>query len=746
MRKERFRDALALVLLLVGVSAFFWPLLSGRSWIPRGGGDLVSFLWPTWRFAARSLRAGVLPLWNPTLYAGAPFAADNQSSLFYPLNLLLFMLKGEPGYRTMELWAVLHMVLAAWFTYFWLRDKGLGRAAACYGGLAYALGDVFVTHIGNLNLNATIAYLPLVLLLADRAFLRRSARWALGAGLTLGVAVLAGHGQMALYVGLALGALALYRAVGRGVWRYAPTTLALLLLIALVGALTAAVALLPNVELLRYTARAQLSWAEATRYTLPWRGLLGLVLPSFYGRSAADFWGPWERVEVGYVGLWTVALALAGLVAKGEGRVRAFPRLFLGLLLAVGLLGALGAQTPFYRLLYALPGLGGVRAPARLLILADLALAGLAAYGLERLASSRRARLVALVALVLSGAAALGLPRLVAVPPDRWPVVEGGLRLAAIVAGAGVVWMLALWRWGNTPRRVATLALVAVLALGADLTLSGARLEREPNDPTLGYQHADVVEFLRRDGGLYRIDSSAADAWQPDAAAVHDLYDIGGVPNPLNLATYQTYRWGIGGRGDRLYSLLGVKYVLANKDRPPGDARLVPVYTAGEQVDVYLNTTAYPLAQLVYHAVAVPSMEAAWERIHAATFDPSQTVVLLEPPQLVTPPAPGAPPALAITRYALNEIALQVSTPTPAYLLLSEVYYPGWRATLDGQPARILPADYLFRAIHVPAGAHEVRLVFAPPSFYAGLALSALAWLGVPCLLAAWRVINKGGS
>ena len=726
MKRRLPPDALALGALALAVAAFFWPLLCGRYWIPRGGGDLVSFLWPTWRFAARSLREGVLPLWNPTLYAGAPFAADNQSCLFYPVNLLVFLLLGEPSYGVMEGLVVLHVLMAGAFTYALLRDQGLTPTAAAFGGLAFALSDLFVTHLGNLNLVATIAYLPALLLLADRAFARRSPGWAAGAGAVLAVAALAGHGQMLLFLGLALALLAFYR-LGEGLrlgGRAAAQVVGLAALVVGVGVAGAAVALYPAYELTGHTARAALSWPEATRFSLPWRALVGLVVPGYYGRGVDAFWGPWDRVEVGYLGVLPLALAGAALVAGRRGS--RFPLAYFALLALFGLALALGGNTPLYRLLHALPGLRGLRAPARAVVLADLGLAALAARGLDALGQCRRARWAALGVLVLAGGLALALARGVGVPPAHLAAARRASLGAALVAGAGLVWLGAMGRWG----RWRWLGGVAVAILAIDLVASGSKAEIEPHDPRMGYRHEQVVAWLRGQEGLFRIDSSAARAWQPDAAAVHGLYDIGGVANPLNLGAYETYRWSIGARGDRLYSLLGVKYVLSDKGSAPGDRRLVPVYTEAPEVDVYLNTTAYPLAQLVYGATQVEGPAAALSAVHAAGFDPAETVVLEERPQAVGPPGDG-PRSLGFIEYATNRMALWVSTPAPAYLLLSEVYYPGWRASVDGQPARILRADYLFRAVYVPAGAHEVRLWFSPPSFWWGLAVSVATAVGM---------------
>ena len=304
--------------------------------------------------------------------------------------------------------------------------------------------------------------------------------------------------------------------------------------------------------------------------------------------------------------------------------------------------------------------------------------------------------------------------------------------MLSALAGLGLVWAFAALR-----RPAARwLGGAAVLILAVDLIVTGSWIEIEPHDPRLGFAHDDVVAWLRQDPSLYRIDSSASTAWQPDAAAIYGLYDINGVPNPLSLGAFQTYRWAIGGRGDRLYSLLGVKYVLSDKGVAPGDERLVPVYTGARDIDVYLNTRAYPMAQLVYQAVQVADAGAAFAAIHEAGFDPAQTVVLEESPAPLASPG-DAPRRVTFIEYAPNHLALEVSTPAPAYLLLSEVYYPGWQATIDGRSVPVQRADYLFRAVYIPAGTHEVRLWFSPPSFWLGLAASVATWLG----LGVWGVV-----
>jgi hypothetical protein len=738
-RREFLLDLACLALLALAVLAFFWPLFLAGQWIPRGGGDLVSFLWPMYRFAARSLRAGVIPLWNPHLYSGAPFVADNQTGLFYPINLLTFALFGEPSYAVMEVLVVFHIWLAGANMVALARGLGLRRLAALLGGLAFALSDLFVTHVGNLNLNATAAWLPLLLLCTHRALTRRSAGWAAGAGAVLAVAALAGHAQMLLFLALTLALYLFYRLVidrPFGPWRRALHTLGLAAIIVAVGVGGAALMLLPAYEMAGHTDRGHLSYEEATRYSLPPQALIGLLVPGFYGRGAAGFWGSWKRVEVGYAGIATLVLTAVGLASHITSHDEDFPVGFFALLTPLAFLLAMGSHTPLYGWLYRYaPTFDQVRVPARLIVLADLGLAALAAYGLDRLLCGKMdhcAVWVGACGLIAGGILlVVGLPQAkVAPPPDRVSSAATSIIIAAALLGiSGVLtWLARRWKWSGW---------LLPLLLAVDLIGLGSTVEIEPNDPTLGFRHEDAIAFLRQDAALFRIEGNAG-AWQPDAALVHGLYDVGGIYNPLGLAPYQAYRWAMGERGGPLYNLLGVKYVLADKGKPPGDERLVPVYTANPEIDVYLNTEALPRAFLVYRSQIVPDHAAAWRAIHTPEFDPAETVVLELGEPLLSDPGDGER-HISFVRYGLNEIELAARTPASGYLVSSDVYYPGWRATVDGVPVEILRADYILRAIPLSPGKHTIRMMFAPWTWRLGLAVSLVTWLG----LAIWAARRK---
>jgi hypothetical protein len=730
--------------------AFFWPVTLGLGWIPRGGGDLVSFLWPTYSYAADALRSGRLPLWNHSLYSGAPLAADNQSGLFYPFNLLAFALWPGLPYLAMEWLVIVQVCLAGAGMYAFVRTllreivpsppRRLAIPAALGAAVAFMFSDVFVTHIGNLNIIAVSAWLPWAAAALHCGLTRRSLNWCLAAGMCLGVAALAGHAQMTLVIALGLGVfglglatayLSLSAKAGRsalpaapGLHGWQPWARPLLLLasVFLVALGLSSLSIIPALEMTAYTARARLDYAAAAEYSLPWAGLAGWFSPLIFGRGAAGFWAEWPRVELGYAGI--ITLWLAGL-APWRGAAGRVPRA-LAAAGGLGLLLALGENTPIHRLFYTfVPGFASLRVPARFVLLSGFALAALAGFGLLRLPALPRRRVFGWTAILAAA--------LLSVSVAAWLSEPGhSAHTGSLVLGVGVsLGLLGLGAALGLGRAsfcgpAAVAALIAV-----DLAGHGAWVEVERNDPTRGFQHPAAVEYLLVQPGPVRMDT-AASAWSPDAAARFGLEDIGGISNPLALAAYDTYRGAVGSRGSPLYNFLNAQFVIADKGVPPGDSRFVPVFADDPAVDVYLNTVAQPRVRLVYQAEVVDVGEAAFGAIHAPAFDPERSVVLdasdarPRPPDL-TGGAPAGESNLFYTAYAPEAFTVVAQAPGPAYLVFSEVWYPGWRAWIDGTEVPIYKANFAFRAVYLPAaGEHVIEMRFDPLTWKVGLGITML--------------------
>jgi hypothetical protein len=748
------------VVLAAATLGFFWRILfTPDAWKPAGGGDLVSFLFPTYRFAAASLRAGHLPLWNPYLYGGVPFLADMQTGLFYPLNQLLFLMAPGFSYKAMEWMVVVHVFLAGLFMYLCLRYLEPGRPmhvmAALTGASAYMFSDLFVVHFGNLNLVAVAAWLPLVFLLFWRALRGRSLPLAAGAGLALGISTLEGHLQITLYIGLAMAVAALVEAAAqRRLWRERVWPFLALAVATAVSLGLAALVLLPAWEYTRLSPRAALSYQDAARYSLV-PGLLGemLVPALFSSQEPSLYWGVWDRVAAGYLGIFPLMLAgIAVFLRRGRAI-----RLFV-ILAGVALLLALGGESVIHGWAYRwLPGFGQIRAPARMILLVDFALAGLAALGIDRLLAplDRRERKLFAAAwrglVWLVGASALiggaWAYLMIYQAQDRdptlfWRVSQAGsgVVLALLIAGAGLAWLGAR-RSGRVGRRA--LGWLAAGLVFVDLASVGAYTDLGNKPPTSGYDHPLVLKFLRSDPGFFRIDSRTDvwGAWQPDMALLSGLYDVAGVDNPLAVADMARFWDGIGGRSTRLYDLLGVRYVLGSKEVTLDRNKFSLVFDGDLSVNVYRNETALPRAFLVHRAVIATSHEDAWNRIHEPGFDPVTTVVLEGGGQALDL-EPAGQAAVRVVGYEPEKVVLELDNPAGGYLLLSDPFYPGWQARVDGEPAAILQADYAFRAVAVPAGTHQVTMVFQSSSWYTGRAISLLT-LAILLVLAGVALLRR---
>lgn len=754
-------DALALGALALANAGFFWRLLfSSNVWMPVGGGDLVSFLYPVYSFAARSLKAGDLPLWNPYLYGGAPFAADNQSGLFYPLNLAAFLLRPRLDYRTMELQAVAHFYLAgvcAYLGFRYIKRQPLKRWAALVGAAAFMFSDLFVTHFGNLNMIASAAWLPLIFCLFRRALDEKRFALAAGAGVLLGFAALAGHVQPLIYTVLALGLYFLYHAHGhrQSNWRALLGMTSLLAVTMIVAFGVAAPALLPSYEMSRLSLRAGLTYQDASQYSLPPAALVGLLVPGIFGRGPSGYWGPWPRVEVGYVGILPLLLASLALLLRRDNLTR-----FLALLAVLALFLALGNFTILHGWLYRfVPGFNMIRAPARFIYLLDFALAALAALGLDVLLrpiprSSRHTwcQVLRFSPLLVLSVALIVLPVTCATllySQDKAPEIfallltgTSGIVFALVLLSCGVA---ILHLRGRHRVHQFTLGLIVFVLILFDLASLGAYTELEFNDPTAGFEHPAAIAFLKNDPGYYRIDTRTEvwDVWQPDLSLLHGIFDVWGIYNPLVLADYHRYWEGLGSRSTSLYNFLNAKYVVGHKDVVLDWEKFELAFDADPTVNVYRNTQVLPRAFVVHKSSSVPDQEQAFTAIHRTNFDPATTVVV-EDGSTLTAATPGTSEA-RIVSYSNNEIRLQASTSIPGYLVMSEVYYPGWKVEVDGHPADLQRANYAFRAVLLPPGAHQVRLYFQPMTWKAGMICSLFTWVILAivvlrALLSSWQL------
>jgi hypothetical protein len=491
------RDVLAWLSLALATLAVLWPL--GLTDRVLAGVDALTYFTPYWGYRLSALRAGQIPLWNPYLFLGAPFLANPQAAVLYPLHWPLSWL--SPACAL--IWsALLHTWLAAGFTYtFARRSLGLTRPAAWLAGVLFGLSGFSLARVENINQLNVLAWLPAALWLLDETAAAKGwparLRWGMALAVVLAMQFLAGHTQTMFVNLVGLGLYAAYpvmaSAVARvGIYRlrrrpgdrrgptgetegqhpagerqegaslFALSLRRLAPLLALVPALLLSAAqLLPSLELNGLGLRAGgLAYRVAVSFSLRPRLLAQTFLPPFGARLAEAFTSEGYAEFVSYVGI--AGLALASFGAFGlwrslhlNNRTRLYQqtgRRAMLLLVAVGILLALGAYNPLYYLLWRfVPGFALFRVPARWLALYALGAAALAGVGLDGIATRQtgsglpwdvrvwacRLSRPAALALLLGTLALFSLAAY-----QQWPGLAtlAGWGLAAAATG-GLLWM-----------------------------------------------------------------------------------------------------------------------------------------------------------------------------------------------------------------------------------------------------------------------------------------------------------------
>lgn len=750
--EDRLRTYLLDILLLLALCLlFFWralaPALVDRlSFAP---GDFFDQFVAFARYEASRLHAGQLPLWNPYTYAGHPFLADVQAAIFYPLSLLTMLVTSGLGAlpsQTLELEALLHFPLAALFTYLLARRLTNSRS----GGLVAAVVFTFSGYLTSypplqLAILEVQAWLPLILLALELAASalaagspRRALGWTLAAGLALGVSTLAGHPQSSLLVLYGTAAFALFRLFLpklAGLQAVSPwRRLGLIGLFVAVGLGIASVQLLPSLEFMRLSTRSAGSFDEMGNGFTPY-DLLQIFLPAVGV--------PFPALYVGILPLGLAAVAIVRHLSTAypdtrpaRQRLATLQVAFWTALGGLALLLSFGKHLPVYQLFYLLaPGWRLFRHQERAIVWAVLAIALLAGYGAAWLTRQRAARQQADPAAVKDARLQRRL---------SWVYVA-----ATLAALAAAVHFFALYQAGSEQLWgfiAATLFLAMMLALSALAMRSGRAvivlavivldlftvapgnhrgpLVVEPFPPLA------LLQIPLADPEPFRMANQ--EVLPANYGVAYGLEDIGGA-SPLRLARWQTAVERL--PQERLWALLDVRYVLSRADTLEAPAERVAEGMGLDGQPAYLHHLTQPSARawLAGQVLVEPDEGQLWQRLAEDSFDLSRQVLL---PVL---PAGWSGPAATLDGNGSvvwrerrpEHLALDVTSPQPAVLVLSELSYPGWRVTVDGAAVPLLEANGLLRAVALEAGAHQVELAYQPASVTIGLALSAVTLLAV---------------
>ena len=711
--RRLLHEAQAPLLVIAGVIVVFWKLVLTSQYTFLEFYDDANQVLPWLQVQVFAIRHGALMLWDPYEWAGQSLPGQLQPGVFSPFTYLLALAPldhtGHIRIHTVHLWFVLLHVIAALAAYALFRDLGCSKLAAVVGALFYGtggfLGNTPWPQMVEAALWAPVVFLFLFRSIRGRAPLGNAAL----AGLALGLSWLGGHHGPSLTLSLAAGIVCLWNQPFAQTIRRAGV-------LVLICGLVAAVQILPAIEYGHYSARWTATgiklWHDAIPYTeheqfsLSPSNLLRIVVPGGNDLMGDPFTG-------------VVALSLA-IVAVWTDFRRREVRIFLAL--AVGALLYSMARSDFlYGVLYALvPFVEKAREPILALSVFQFGVAGLVAFGADRVSEQYALRTIRR-GLVWFGVVVFALLYLCVFfhPAVLTQFFETDPRIGMI---ALIALLLAIAFRGNRPS-LAALAFLLVLEQGNE---TGSLWMHQTDKgavflaPLATTQ--DLASFLKKQSGPKRVEMDRKDI----AFNFGDWYRIDTVASYTPTAPADALRltwWP-----DRMAQLYGIGYTIAHAPTRPGQQE---VYANPSGFKIFRNPEAFPRAWTVHKLAGAPDEDRGAALVRDGNLDLATTAVMTgEQPAIKEC---GAPDHVVAVSEKPSSVQVNVDMACTGMVVVSDNWFPGWVAAVDGKSARIWKMDMAFRGVVVDAGSHRVEMHYRPASVYFGVAslLCGLVFTGV---------------
>jgi hypothetical protein len=693
-----------------------------------------------------------IPLWNPYAMGGRPFHANSQSATLSPFSFPAYVL---PFWDSLAVMAALKLFVAAFGAFLLGRLFGMRLGGALLCGLVFGFSLWSVTWVSWTTMSVW-AYLPWLCLLAELCVRRPGPLPFAGLSTVVGLQFLGGHPSSSFQIAVAVAAFWGVRALflRRG----------LLTLVAAfaTGTALAAITLIPFAELLAHSIDLEARSAAASDAHEPARYLLGIFLHDWWGRGSRvplEFASALEE-HAYYVAALPLMLGAAALMLAPRRK-----RIVVAAVGGVALAVATGIP-PFFDLISVMPGFDAAR-NGRLAVIAVLCIAVLAGWGLDDLAERPAARRWAALGVC---AAVFAVPFVwvarridVDALPDALRIAWGfaspaadavaEIRLASLlewlVPGALALALVALrlsGRLGRTAFVAAALALVTLDLFKAGMGYNPAIEERDAAQPV-----TPAISYLQdqrpaRFAGLHpEAPITLAVPISPNVAMRYGLYDARGYDFPVEKRYAELWRRVIAQSPECNYAfcpesagrspgalqalgVLGVTHLLQNRRDPPLAG--FEVAYDGPDARIYRNPEALPRAFLVSGQALVESPEEARETVADPDFSVGGLAVVEEPIDGLGTRA-GSPGEARIGAYESERVVVEADADRPALLVLTDAWYPGWKARVDGREVDVERVDYLVRGVPVPAGSHTVEFSYEPASWRVGWIVSLLALLTI---------------
>lgn len=716
--------------------------------------DVISVILPWKELAVDLWLRNIVPLWNPLVGSGLPLAANFQSGVFYPFNLLFLILTkafSQNGFFfSWNIYTAVSIIMLSAFTFLFLRQKKVGYEGAIFGGVAASLSGQVLGWLEYGNIVHSFLWLPLMLYSVDKVINSSQYRFLPLLSLSIGLSLLAGYPLLSIYSVICVILFSFFailidiKFVKRKV-----SLAALVALFILLGLALSSIQISPSLELLRNSIRENDKFLVSQQNFgfFPIKQSLTIIAPDLFGNpSTNNYFGKNNYNDFAiYVGIITLLLAVVAPIYQREKGVRFF--IFLSILSFL-----LSIENPITKKLieFNIPLISGAFA-SRWLFILDFSLCLLGGYGLDVVIKNKnnpnllrniiKASLIIFASILLIFYLIFFKSPSLSNTPENFIIAKRNLilPLSFFIFNFFLLTIFIKSKLGSNITRFIPVAIIVLLSL--ELIRQGTKFNTF-SSKAFSYPKTEVTSYLIGNTKYERILGTIP----PNITIPYRLYSPE-VYEPLLFKRYSQFISIINGEKpetgtkfgiienyqSKLIDLLGVKYIVYNSEDFRSNffptapdfpiSRFSKVFEYGK-TSIYLNHKMLPRAFFVGDYITETDPNDIAKNLLSKEFDLKKKVILEEKPDFI-PGSCDIP--VKINSYTSNKIEISTNSPESCILFLSDNYYPGWSASVDGKRTKIYRADFTFRAVAVPKGIHTIDFEYEPNSYKIGFIMSLIS-------------------
>lgn len=659
-----------------------------------------------------------IPTWNPYSFSGTPNLANFQSAVFYPLNILLFVLSFEFGWTFL---IMLQPFLAGIFLYFYLRNLKLDEYSSFLGGVIFAFSGFFATWLEWGTILHTALWLPLILLSTDKISEQfgktkiKQKSFFLWIGIfifSLISSFFAGHLQTFFYLFI-FSVFYIFLRIYQSKKRLKLT--GIFLASGIIFAIISSIQSLPSLKFILLSGRGSEVLWKNEGWFIPYKHLIQFFIPDFYGNpSTLNYWGTWNYGELtGFVGIVGITLALFAVLFRRDKKTFLF-----GLTVLITLIVALPNLISKIPFIFNLPFISTSQ-PTRILFITDFSLSVLAALGLNYFINKGKLKQILIVLGLVGGVlfASFILLQFGKLNIDQINLMVSKRNIFVPIAVLALMSIILVLHF-VLKKKINNYLIIALIALTVIELFRFSWKFNTFSKPEYLYPESTSIKFLNQNTGNYRIATADSRILAPNFSVIHKLNSVEGY-DPLYIDRYAEFISAINRNepninppfgfnriirvenfNSNLVDLLGVKYVLSLSDLKISGFE--KVFSEGSTI-VYENKEVLPRAFFVTEALIAQNKNDAINKMFSKDYDPKKTAVLEE--NVSTELNLGS---VKIVEYKPNKVVIKTENNGEGFLVLADSFYPTWRVRINGTEQKIYRTDFNFRGIVVPSGDNEI--------------------------------------